>query len=72
MALLQRPWERTYETAPHEGQKGLHRPMEDTHNSYNYGIAPVKVDELDANATVEKFNANELFLTSDARITSLY
>jgi tRNA A-37 threonylcarbamoyl transferase component Bud32 len=46
--------------------------MENTHNSYNYGVAPVKVEELDANATVEKFNVSELFVTSNARIASVY
>lgn len=58
-------------SAPWE-TKRIAQTMGDKHNSYNYGIAPVKVDELDANATVKKFNASELFVTSNARITSFY
>jgi tRNA A-37 threonylcarbamoyl transferase component Bud32 len=40
--------------------------MGDTHNSYSWGIAPVKIQELNASAAVEKFNASELFVTSQA------
>jgi tRNA A-37 threonylcarbamoyl transferase component Bud32 len=39
--------------------------MGDTNNSYSWGLGPVKIQELNASATVERFNASELFMNSN-------
>lgn len=50
------PWE-TYRIA---------QALEEKHNSYSFGLAPARIEELEASTTVERFNANGIFLTSNA------
>jgi tRNA A-37 threonylcarbamoyl transferase component Bud32 len=43
----------------------------DIYNGYGWDVAPVKVEELNASATMEKFNASGLFLTKNATTAGL-